>query len=167
MRNSPCKEKNEKKPTSKNIYSNIGYINVDKEDLCNEELKQISFSKYNHNMEGTISKSSLSETIRVNMKTLYGNRTLFSFVVNIEDKISVLVSRLLEEEAHSDSEFKWSENLQYRLISTNGLIKEVNPSMTFYEEDIKNNETLILAAPYKLYFSEVWKHKGIYVYIIL
>ena len=170
------------------VYSNIGYIQVNKNDFkdnaytgntentgnntnnpdtTNTNNSLLKFEKKNKSLEGRIQKTSLTEKIKINVKTLHGNRAVYNFDVNIHSKLNTLIHRLLEEEDKLSVDLRWSKDFQYRLISTNGLIKELNPSKSFYEEELKNNETIILASPYKLYFSEVMKHKGIYVSIFI
>lgn len=158
-------EKGNSKP-EKVVYSELGYIQVDKAEFENTDLSHIAFKKKKQNMEGRLSKQNLSEKIAVNLKTLYGKRKVYNFEVNIHDKLSCLVKLLIEEENITGEKIKWEENFQYRLISTNGLIKELNPCCTFAEEEIKNNFTLILASPYKVNFSETMKHQGICVCLI-
>lgn len=148
------------------LYSGIGYIHVDKAEYEDSSLNLVNFEKKKHHMEGRLSKTQLSEKITVNLKTLYGSRKVYSFEVRVKDKLYTLIELLLEEELKNGEKQKWNSNFQYRLISTNGLIKEINPMLTFADEEIKHNFTLILASPYKIYFSESLKHQGIYVSII-
>ena len=152
------------------MYSDYGYINIDKQ-AYEDKNTHIAFSKNDSKtskkLEGKISKQSLVDKITINLKTLYGTRKTHTFLVNIRDKISSLIDRLVEEEFLSNEKTKWSSNYQYRIVSTNGLIKELNQSKTFIEEEIKNGFTLILAYPSKLLFSETMKHTGIYVIIFI
>lgn len=145
------------------LFSEYGYIEVEKEEYEDKANQQLKFNKSNKNIEGRISRSTVTESIVVNLKTLYGNRRVYSFDVSIKDKIKVVIDRVVEEELKNNDKIKWNINYQYRLISTNGIIKEINPELSFAEEDIKNNFTIILATPNKLYFSETMKHQGIYV----
>lgn len=145
------------------VYSDIGYIQIDKAEYQDSTLNLVNFEKKNHKMDGRVSKSHLTEKISVNLKTLYGSRKVYTFEVEIKSKISCLIDMLVEEELLNCEKQKWNPNYQYRLISTNGLIKELNPMLSFIDEEIKNNFTLILASPYKLFFSETMKHQGIYV----
>jgi hypothetical protein len=145
------------------VYSGIGYIHVDKAEYEDSSLNLVNFEKKKHQMEGRVSKSQLSEKIVVNLKTLYGSRRVFTFEVRVKDKLHTLIDLVIEEELKIGEKQKWNPNFQYRLISTNGLIKELNPMLTFADEEIKNNFTIILASPYKIYFSETMKHQGIQV----
>jgi hypothetical protein len=148
------------------VYSELGYINIDKaeyEDKNSEELIKFEKSLNKNKLEGRLSKKQISEKITVNLKTLYGSRKVYNFEVPIKSKLNLLVDKLVEEETFNAEKIKWNPKFQYRLISTNGLIKELNPLLSFAEEEIKNNFTIILASPYKLYFSETMKHQGIYV----
>jgi hypothetical protein len=152
------------------MYSEYGYINVDKQAL-DDKNTHISFSKNdkkdNKKLEGTISKTSLCDKITINLKTLYGSRRTHIISVNIRDKISTVIDKLVEDEFLSNEKTKWNPQYQYRIVTTNGLIKELNPAKTFIEEEIKNDFTLILANPNKLIFSEIMKHTGIYVSVFI
>ena len=166
MKNTDLNNKNDKtddKNKKLQLYSDLGYIEVDPVDFEDTSITHLCFEKKIHKIEGKISKKTLTETINVNLKTLYGNRKTYTFEVSIKSKISVLIDKLVEEESKIDEKQKWNPYFQYRLISTNGLIKELNPFLSFIEEEIKNNFTLILASPFKIYFSETMKHTGIYV----
>lgn len=159
------KEEQEKEKKKKQIqmYSEIGYVHVDKAEYEDTSMNLISFEKKNHKLEGKLSKQKLTDKINVHLKTLYGSRRVYTFNVFVNSKLSILIDKLVDEEVHSNEKIKWNSNFQYRLISTNGLIKELNPMMSFAEEEIKNDFTIILATPYKILFSETMKHQGIYV----
>lgn len=146
--------------TKKTIYSDYGYISINEKELSSSE-KMISFEKQNKSLIGRISKSSLKEVITVNLKTLYGLRKVYSFEVCISSKISVLVDKLIKEEETQAVEIKWKKGNQYRIISTNGIIKELNLMNTFIDEEIKNSFTLILASTHQILFSNTMKHVGI------
>jgi len=161
--NSKVNNSSDKIKNKMEIYSDLGYINVDKAEYEDSNKDMIFFEKKNNKMEGRLSKSTLSEKITVNLKTLYGNRKVYSLTVFIKNKISILIDKLVEEEIITGEKQKWNPKYQYRLISTNGLIKELNPIMSFADEEIKNNYTIILASPYKTFFSEIMKHEGIFV----
>ncbi len=122
-------------------------------------------SNLKNDLLGTIKKINLSNTIKINLKTLYGERILHSFNVNINEKLSVLVDRLLieEEKLKVDKELKkrWQKNYQYRIISSIGSIKELLTNKTFIELGIKDGQTLILTDPEKIYFSEYHHGPGI------
>lgn len=156
---------NDKIKNKVEFYSDLGYINVDKAEYEDFNKEMIYFEKKNYKMEGRLPKTCLSEKISVNIKTLYGNRKVYTFSVFIKNKISILIDKLVDEESICGEKQKWNPRYQYRLISTNGLIKELNPNFTFADEEIKNNYTIILASPYKIFFSDVMKHEGIYVCI--
>lgn len=145
------------------LFSEYGYIEVEKDEYEDKANQHLKFNRASKGFEGRISRNNVTENIVVNLKTLYGNRRIYSFDVSIKDKIRVLIDRVVEEELKNNDKIKWSINYQYRLISTVGIIKEINPEQTFAEEEIKNNFTIILATPNKLYFSQTMKHQGIYV----
>jgi hypothetical protein len=165
MKNS-CNPESKAK-TKLTLFSEYGYIEVEKDEFDDKSKQQIKFNKVSQGMEGKVSRSTLTETITVHLKTLYGTRRIFTFEVVVKDKISVLIDRLVEDELKLNEKVKWNINYQYRLISTNGIIKELNPALTFAEEEIKNDFTIILATPNKLYFSQTMKHQGIYVSMYL
>jgi hypothetical protein len=98
------------------------------------------------------------------LKTLYGNRKMHTYQVRIDDKISSLIGKLLAEEdkiGELEGKSRWHRNYQYRLISTVGSIKELPCGSKFEDENIKNGQTLILASPVKLKFSETARGPGI------
>lgn len=97
------------------------------------------------------------ENIKINVKTLNGDRKLYSYQVNIKDKISVIIQNLVRDEKNI------SQNTQYRIISTNGFIKELDPNKRIYEENIKENQTLILTDQINLVFSDAMHGPGIIV----
>ena len=161
----PNKDSKDKKVK---VYSEYGYIDVSNHDYCDEASNFVNFEKTKQGLHGRISKLSLSENITINLKTLYGSRKVYNFEVNINSRLNTLIDKLMKEEENNKEEQRWKPGYQYRLISTNGIIKEIDPSMTFYEEEIKNNFTLILASPYKIFFSDKMKHTGIQVsYLII
>jgi hypothetical protein len=81
--------------------------------------------------------------------------------VNINEKLSDIIIKITIEEdklSESDKDMnKWKYSNQYRLISSNGRIKELNPYKTYAEELITNNETIILLDQINLNFSETNK----------
>lgn len=158
-----CDKANSLAKTKLKFFSEYGYIEVDKEEYEDKSRQQVNFTRQINKLEGTISRSTLCEHITVNLKTLYGSRQTFSFEVGVNDKISVLIDKLIIAEFKLNDKVKWNASYQYRIISTNGVIKEINPALTFVEEEIKSNYTLIIATPYKIYFSETMKHQGIFV----
>lgn len=117
-------------------------------------------------MTGKVNKSKLINEIKINLKTLYGDRKKYEYLVRIDDKISTIVKNLIEDELkveEKDPKKKWNKNYQYRLVSSVGNIKEVAPTKSFYQEGIKNGQTLILASPLKLTFSETKHGQGILI----
>lgn len=84
--------------------------------------------------------------------------------MNIKDKLHDVIPLIHTEDGlNTDINKKWDINYQYRLISTNGKITELNPLKTFVESGVKNNETIILLFPEKISFSEV--NKSAYVFV--
>ncbi len=62
---------------------------------------------------------------------------------------------------HTNTIKKWDKNQQYRIISTQGCIRELHLGKTFIEENIKHGQILILAIPLKLHFNELLRGTGI------
>lgn len=164
------------------MFSDYGYIQVPKEEIESKDLNLVNISNKRNTLHGRIQKANLKEEIKINLKTLYGERKLYSYCVRIDDKISTLVKRLAEDEEivgvcnkpnskeasdvqenKSNNVEKWNRNYQYRLVSTVGEIKELTPTNTFTQEKIKNGQTLILASPLKLEFSSVMHGPGILI----
>jgi len=58
---------------------------------------------------------------------------------------------------------KWKLSNQYRLVSTSGYIRELNPFKTFKEERIKNNQNIILLKDYTCRFSECFKSPNLFL----
>ena len=144
------------------LFSEYGYIQVSKEEFENSDNNLIKIS--NKNITGTIPKCRLSNQIRVNLKTLYGDRKMYTYAVKIDDKISILIKNILDEEEklqEKDLKKKLNKYDQYRVVSTSGTIREIIPSKSFYNENIKNGEILILASPLKLSFSDIHRGQGI------
>lgn len=131
----------------------------------NSKRDFVHITNIKNDLLGTIKKVKLSNTIKVNLKTLYGERILHSFSVNINEKLSVLVEKLLTEEEKSklknDQKKTWQKNYQYRIISSIGSIKELHANKSFIDLGIKDGQTLILADPEKIYFSEYHHGPGI------
>lgn len=160
------------------FFSEYGYVKVRREEYENKKNEFVHITNLRNDLIGTIKKSSLSNAIKVNLKTLYGERVLHSFNVNINEKLSVLVERLLieAEKLKSDKLYektekiekldrkdkkRWQKNYQYRIISSIGSIKELDTHKSFIELGIKDGQTLVLADPEKIYFSEYHHGLGI------
>ncbi len=145
------------------FFSEYGYVKVEKEDFERSEGSLVKLSSSNK-LAGRINKCHLTKEIKVNLKTLYGDRKLHTYKVKIDDKISSLLGHLLAEEdnlGEVDLKKRWQRNYQYRLISTVGAVKELRAGCKFEEENIKSGQTLILASPIKLNFSETARGPGI------
>jgi hypothetical protein len=139
---------------------------VSKDELDDSAKPMVGISNRIKNISGTVQKLKLSNEIRINLKTLYGERRMHSYNVKIDERISNLIKLLTEDEEklnNTDEKKKWSKRSQYRLISTVGTIRELVPFKTFYEEGIKNGQILILANPIKLTLSETKKGPGIVI----
>ncbi len=138
---------------------------MNKEEYENTKKEIVHITNLKNDLLGTIKKINLSKTINIHFKTLYGERMLHSFNVNINEKLSVLVDRLLTEEEklklEKEPKKKWQKNYQYRIISSIGGIKELHTNKSFIELGIKDGQTLVLADPEKIYFSEYHHGPGI------
>ena len=146
---------------NKIIYSPYGYILINKEDYDNPEKKIINFTgitkeKSNENLLiGSINKTNLKEKINIKLKTLYGNRTIYTFEINPEDKINIILKKLISKEEESEEKSKkFNKSKSFRIISSKGLIKELNLSKKFYEEKIIDNQLLILSPNHPIHFNE-------------
>lgn len=144
------------------FYSEYGYVQVKKDEYENTDNCLLDIYNSNRKICGKVKRSCLQSFILINLKTLYGERIVHPYKVNINDKISILIDKLLERESNEkDESKKWHKNSQYRLMSTQGMIKELMPTKTFMEENVKNNCNLILVSPIKLVFSPTQHGPGI------
>ena len=150
---------------NKIIYSPYGYILINKEDYDNPEKKIINFTGinkeklYQNPLLGSISKKHLKEKINIRLKTLYGKRTIYTFEINPEDKINIILKKLISIEENDklteEKSQKFNKSKSFRIISSKGLIKELNLSKKFYEEKIIDNQLLILAPNHPIHFNEI------------
>jgi len=157
-----CDENNDKPLIT--FLSDYGYVQVLKEEYESADNTLVNVSNKKIRLYGRIQKLHLTREIKVSLKTLYGDRRTHTYPVKIDDKLSTLVMKLIEEEENSeekDPKKKWNKNYQYRLILPLGYIRELTPSRNFLEENIKNGYTFILASPNKLLFSESKHGPGI------
>jgi hypothetical protein len=141
-------------------------VKVTKEEYESLDKHFVHITNLKNDLIGTVQKSSLRSSIKVNLKTLYGDRLLHTFEVKISDRLCVLVDRLLEEEktkVEKDEKKQWDKNYQYRIISPIGSIKELLVNKTFIDQNIKDGQTMILASPEKIYFSETMHGSGIVI----
>lgn len=78
-------------------------------------------------MSGRILKSKLKTEIKINLKTLYGDRNVYTYFVKIDDKISSLVRYLVEDEMKfGNVNESSSENRDNRETNENKENKETN-----------------------------------------
>ena len=151
---------------NKIIYSPYGYILINKEDYDNPEKKIINFKginkekSYQNPLFGSINKTNLKEKINIRLKTLYGKRSIYIFEINPEDKINIILKQLILKEENEklteEKSQKFNKSKSFRIISSKGLIKELNLSKKFYEENIIDNQLLILAPNHPIHFSEIF-----------
>ena len=149
---------------NKIIYSPYGYILINKEDYDNPEKKIINFKginkekSYQNPLFGSINKTNLKEKINIRLKTLYGKRSIYIFEINPEDKINIILKQLILKEENEklteEKSQKFNKSKAFRIISSKGLIKELNLSKKFYEEKIIDNQLLILSPNHPIHFNE-------------
>ena len=139
------------------LYSNYGYVKVDESLLSTNAI--IPFEQISSQITGTINKTSLYSEIPIRIKTLYGNRKEYMFNLKPEDKIGKVIKEIQNEENNDKStKEKINKSQSYRLISTKGMLKELNLFSKVYEEKLSMNQLLIMAPNHPMRFSD--KHHG-------
>ena len=139
------------------LYSSYGYVKVDESLLSTNTI--VPFLQISSQITGTINKNSLSSAIPIRIKTLYGSRKEYTFTLSPEDKIGLLIKEIQKaEDKDKDIKEKMNKSQSYRIISTKGLLKELNLFSKVYEEKLSMNQLLILAPNHPMKFSD--KHHG-------
>ena len=139
------------------LYSSYGYVKVDESLLSTNTI--VPFLQISSQITGTINKNSLSSEIPIRIKTLYGSRKEYTFTLSPEDKIGLLIKEIQKaEDKDKDIKEKMNKSQSYRIISTKGLLKELNLFSKVYEEKLSMNQLLILAPNHPMKFSD--KHHG-------
>ena len=139
------------------LYSSYGYVKVDESLLSTNTI--VPFLQISSQLTGTINKNSLSSEIPIRIKTLYGSRKEYTFTLSPEDKIGLLIKEIQKaEDKDKDIKEKMNKSQSYRIISTKGLLKELNLFSKVYEEKLSMNQLLILAPNHPMKFSD--KHHG-------
>ena len=165
------KENNEQNKY-KIIYSSYGYINILEEDLKNNLLTMYKFIQYKNNLlnsdtknnllKGFIFKDNIKDTINIKVKYFHSKRKLISFnKMNIHSKINILVPALFQTEEYDNNQMKYTKNSQYRLYSCKSGLRELNTSLTFFENNIHDKEILLFFNEVPLLFSTTMKGKSI------
>ena len=151
------------------VLSSYGYLKISEEELNNNLLTIYKFIQYkttiNNNenlLEGFIYKDNIKQTIDVKVKCFQNKRNLTSFdKININSKINILIENLFSKEEQNNLPKKFTKNTQHRLYSCSKGLRELNTGYTFYENDIKDKETLVYLPEPLLFFSTTMKGKAI------
>ena len=142
------------------VLSSYGYLKISEEELNNNLLTIYKFIQYkttiNNNenlLEGFIYKDNIKQTIDVKVKCFQNKRNLTSFdKININSKINILIENLFSKEDQNNLPKKFTKNTQHRLYSCSKGLRELNTGYTFYENDIKDKETLVYLPEPLLFF---------------
>ena len=151
------------------VYSSYGYLQISEEDLCNNLLSVYKFIQYkpfinnsDNLLKGFIFKDNIKETINIKVKYFHSKRNLISFdKININSKLNILIENLFIKEEHDNLPKKFTKNSQHRLYSCKKGLRELNTGYTFFENDIRDDETLIYLSEPLLFFSTTMKGKSI------
>ena len=151
------------------VFSSYGYLKISEEELNNNLLTVYKFIQYkttiNNNdnlLKGYIYKDNIKQAIGIKVKCFHNKRNLTSFnKININSKINILIENLFTKEEQNNLPKKYTKNSQIRLYSCSRGLRELNTGYTFYENNIKDNETLIYFPEPLLFFSTTMKGKSI------
>jgi hypothetical protein len=167
-------------------YSDYGYVEVLKEDIENKSLIMIPFrTKIYSQITSSVSygvcgKENLRKTIRIKVKTFYGNRETYVFHIGIHDLLNDIVSKVVieenqvnendntqNEENENEQEslvLKWKYNNQFRLYTYfHGILKEIDPLKSVVDEYILDNQLIILLPQRKVFFNEALLGQNIFL----
>ena len=151
------------------VYSSYGYLKILEEELSNNLLTILNFIQYktiiNNNfnpLKGFIFKDNIKETINVKVKYFHNKRSLILFdKININSKINILIDNLYQNEDPNNIQKKYTKNSQYRLYSCKTDLRELNTGLSFFDNDIRDNEILLFFKEPSLIFSTTMKGKPI------
>ena len=151
------------------VYSSYGYLKILENELSNNLLTIYNFFQYKafeNNfftpLKGFIFKDNIKETINVKVKYFHSKRNLTSFdKININSKINILIENIYQKEDQNNLPKKYTKNSQHRLYSCKTDLRELNTGLSFFENDIKDNETLLFFREPSLIFSTTMKGKSI------
>ena len=151
------------------VYSSYGYLKIPEEELSNNLLTILNFIQYktiiNNNfnpLKGFIFKDNIKETINVKVKYFHNKRSLILFdKININSKINILIDNLYQNEDPNNIPKKYTKNSQYRLYSCKTDLRELNTGLSFFDNDIRDNEILLFFKEPSLIFSTTMKGKPI------
>ena len=151
------------------VYSSYGYLKILEKDLNNNLLAAFNFiqykaaiNKYFNPLKGFIFKDNIKETINVKVKYFHSKRSLITFDnIKINSKINILIENLYQKEDQNNLPKKYTKNSQHRLYSCKTDLRELNTGLSFFENDIRDNEILLFFREPSLIFSTTMKSKSI------
>ena len=159
-------KKDEKK--YKIFYSDYGYIKISEDDLSNEASAIYKFIQYKNNkninylLYGSIYKNNIKDNINIKLKYFHSKRSLIKFEnINISSKLNILIEQLYQNEDPKSLPKVYTKNSQFRLYSCKSTIRELNTGLSFYENNIQNNEILLFFKQIPIVFSTTMKGKSI------
>ena len=151
------------------VYSSYGYLKISEKELNNDLLTIYKFIQYKTSinnednlLRGFIYKGHIKSDINLKIKYFQNKRSLIPFnKININDKINILIENLFKNEEPKNIPKKYTKNSQYRLYSCISGLRELNTGLTFSENNIRDNETLLFFKEPILCFSTTMKGKSI------
>ena len=151
------------------VFSSYGYLKISEEELNNNLLTVYKFIQYkttiNNNdnlLKGYIYKDNIKQAIDIKVKCFHNKRNLTSFnKININSKINILIDNLYQNEDPNNIPKKYTKNSQYRLYSCKTDLRELNTGLSFFDNDIRDNEILLFFKEPSLIFSTTMKGKPI------
>ena len=153
------------------VYSSYGYLKILEKELSNNLLTIYNFIQYKavidnyfNPLKGFIFKDNIKETINVKVKYFHNKRSLILFdKMNINSKINILIENIYQNEDPNNLPKKYTKNSQHRLYSCKTDLRQLNTGLSFFENDIKDNEILLFFREPSLIFSTTMKDKSIEV----
>ena len=163
--------KGNKEEKYKVVYSTYGYLQISEEELSNNLLTIYNFIQYKNitnnlfnPLKGFIFKDNIKNNLNLKVKYFHSKRNLISFdAIDINSKINILIENLFENEDKNNLPKKYNKYSQHRLYSCKTNLRELNTGLTFFENDIRDNEILLFFKEPTLIFSTTMKGKSIEV----
>ena len=163
--------KGNKEEKYKVVYSTYGYLQISEEELSNNLLTIYNFIQYKNipnnlfnPLKGFIFKDNIKNNLNLKVKYFHSKRNLISFdAIDINSKINILIENLFENEDKNNLPKKYTKYSQHRLYSCKTNLRELNTGLTFFENDIRDNEILLFFKEPTLIFSTTMKGKSIEV----
>ena len=163
--------KGNKEEKYKVVYSTYGYLQISEEELTNNLLTIYNFIQYKNipnnlfnPLKGFIFKDNIKNNLNLKVKYFHSKRNLISFdAIDINSKINILIENLFENEDKNNLPKKYTKYSQHRLYSCKTNLRELNTGLTFFENDIRDNEILLFFKEPTLIFSTTMKGKSIEV----